>query len=294
MVTRQSKLGDGQHLGFAAAVEQGRQLLQAQSDSGKRDAQVLLCHVLQKPTSYLFTWPEKQLTQAQHQVYQDMLQRRCKGEPVAYITGVREFWSLPLSVSVSTLIPRPDTEILVEQVLTSCPQTQASCLDLGTGTGAIALALASEMPNWHIDAVDFNPDAVSLAQHNGAALALTQVNFYQSDWFSQIDPHKKFDIIVSNPPYIDAKDKHLAQGDVRFEPDSALIADDQGLADLNLIACGAKAYLSGQGHLFLEHGYDQGQAVRQILQQQGYHSIQTVKDYVDNDRVTWGRFDPEK
>jgi release factor glutamine methyltransferase len=275
---------------FADAIKQGHQLLQQCSESAKRDAQILLCFVLNKPSSYLFTWPEKRLEKTQQQQYNQLLQRRLQGEPVAYITGVREFWSLSLKVSPATLIPRPDTEILVEQVLATCPQQQRSCLDLGTGTGAIALALASEMPQWSIEALDFNPEAVALAQHNAQMLNLSQVSIYQSSWFEKVDDDKKFDIIVSNPPYIDDGDQHLSQGDVRFEPSTALIAKQQGLADLIQIASQARDYFSQQGRLFLEHGYDQGQAVGEILAQLGYQDITTIKDYGDNDRVTFACF----
>ncbi len=172
--------------------------------------------MLNKPISYLFTWPEHELSEPQEQQFQQLLKRRLNGEPIAYLVGEKEFWSLTLNVAPSTLIPRPDTETLVELVLANHNDANLACLDLGTGTGAIALALASERKNWLIHAVDYHDDAVLLAQKNGQQNQLQQVEIYQSDWFSQVNNHQGFDIIVSNPPYIDENDHHLSQGDVRF------------------------------------------------------------------------------
>ena len=162
------------------------------------------------------------------------------------------------------------------------------CLDLGTGTGAIALALASEQPNWQIDAIDFSLDAVKLAQQNAKKLQLSHVNIFQSDWFSALND-RKFDVIVSNPPYIDKLDENLSQGDVRFEPESALVADEHGLGDIKHIAQQALKYLNSQGSLFFEHGFEQGEAVRNILTALGYHNAQTVRDFNGHERITWAR-----
>ena len=159
---------------------------------------------------------------------------------------------------------------------------------MGTGTGAIALALASEQPNWQVEAIDFNPDAVLLAKTNAKNLAIGNVDIYQSDWFSAVNPAKEFDVIVSNPPYIDQDDPHLSQGDVVFEPNSALVAADNGLADIRHIATQAKSYLTAVGRLYIEHGYQQGCAVRNILLELGYHNVVTVKDYGGNDRISYG------
>jgi len=273
---------------IACVIEQAKIVLSATSDSAKLDAQLLLAFVLNKSLTYLLTWPEKNVTQSQFINFQQLLTRRVNGEPIAYIVGEKEFWSLPFKVSPATLIPRPDTEILVEQVLSLFCDTkeQVRGLDLGTGTGAIALALASECPNWQIDAIDFNLDAVSLAQQNAKRLQLTQVKIYQSDWFINVDPTEKFNFIVSNPPYIDHQDQHLSQGDVRFEPKTALVANEQGLQDIRVIAEQAKAYLHDNGYLLFEHGFEQATSVRNILQNLGYQQVQTLQDYAKNDRVT--------
>jgi release factor glutamine methyltransferase len=276
-------------------VAYGQELLSSCSDSAKLDAQILLTFVLGKERSYLLTWPERILEQADEQQYLTLLQRRFSGEPIAYIVGVKEFWSLPFKVSPATLIPRPDTETLVELVLDNFGDlNELHCLDLGTGTGAIALALASEIPSWKIDAIDFSVEAVTLAHENAKALKLEQVNIFQSDWFSAFSSasgngngNQKFDLIVSNPPYIDALDENLNQGDVRFEPESALVANDQGLADIKYIAKQALNYLTIQGAIFFEHGFEQGKAVRNILTTLGYGNVQTVKDLNGHDRITW-------
>jgi len=279
---------------FANLIKQGQLLLQHVSDSAKLDTEILLCFVLGKDRSYLLTWPEKFLSDEQLLVFIPLLARRFQGEPIAYITGVKEFWSLPLAVSAATLIPRPDTETLVELVLVQYENCDnVSCLDLGTGTGAIALALASEQPTWAIDAIDFNADAVKLAQSNATRLQLTQVNIFQSDWFTQIATNKKYDVIVSNPPYIDHTDENLSRGDVRFEPASALIANDNGLADIKHIAASAQHFLLHQGTLFFEHGFAQGDKVRQILTALGYDNAQTAQDLNGHDRITWAIF-PDK
>jgi len=265
----------------------GQQQLSTSSDSAKLDAQILLSFVLKKERSYLLTWPERSLELPDEQAFLALLARRVAGEPIAYIVGEKEFWSLPFKVSPATLIPRPDTETLIELVLEHYQDTtQLSCLDLGTGTGAIALALASEKPNWQIDAIDFNIDAVKLAKENARALNLEQVNIFQSNWFSALD-QKKFDVIVSNPPYIDALDDNLHQGDVRFEPASALVANEHGLSDIKHIAEHARHYLHKQGSLFFEHGFEQGELVRNILTHWGYENAQTVKDLNGHDRITW-------
>lgn len=270
-------------------VAYGQEQLVSCSDSAKLDAQILLAFVLDKELSYLLTWPEKALTKQDKQQYLALLDRRISGEPIAYIVGVKEFWSLPFMVSPATLIPRPDTEILVELVLEQFADFDTlHCLDLGTGTGAIALALASEQPNWQIDAIDFSLDAVKLAQKNAQNLQLSHVNIFQSDWFSALND-RKFDVIVSNPPYIDKLDENLSQGDVRFEPESALVADEHGLGDIKHIAQQALKYLNSQGSLFFEHGFEQGEAVRNILTALGYHNAQTVRDFNGHERITWAR-----
>ena len=268
-----------------SAVSRATLLLQSSSDSAKLDAQVLLLDVLQKPRSYLFSWPEQKLTPQQQQLFESYCQRRLTGEPVAHITGTREFWSLPLQVNPTTLIPRPDTETLVEYTLSLPLPVAAKVLDLGTGTGAIALALASEMPLWQITGVDRVADAVALANTNKQRLGFTNVNFVQSDWFSQVTA-QQFDLIVSNPPYIEYDDIHLNQGDVRFEPLSALVADDDGMADIKYIITQARNFLTSNGTLLIEHGFQQSIKVHSFFAEMAYTNILTVKDLANNDRVT--------
>ena len=264
----------------------------AEGESPRADADVLLCHLLDCRRSYLMTWPERELDAAQQATLQTWLARRLNGEPIAHLVGEREFWSLPLKVSPATLIPRPDTEVLVEQALTRIPQGPCAVLDLGTGTGAIALALKSERPEIDVWAVDRMADAAALARENSAALGLP-IEVRDGSWFEPLgepdrDNTPRFAVIVSNPPYIDGADPHLEQGDVRFEPRSALVADDAGLADIRHIVAHAPAYLLTDGWLLLEHGWDQGESVRQLLRDGGYREVATVRDYGDNDRVTLG------
>jgi release factor glutamine methyltransferase len=264
------------------------------SDSALLDTELMLAEALQKERTYLRTWPEKSLDDATLAAFTRAFGRRIHGEPVAHILGYGEFWTLRLAVNPSTLIPRPDTEILVEQALeTLSPSANAAVLDLGTGTGAIALALASECPNWQLTAVDVEPAAVALARQNQQLNRLQNVTILQSDWFSAI-ADQRFDMIVSNPPYIAHDDIHLSQGDVRFEPDSALTADNNGMADIEHIAKLSKQHLSTNGWLLFEHGYNQGQAARECLQHQGFGQVRTVKDYGDNDRVTLGQYNTEQ
>lgn len=257
--------------------------LLVKSDSALLDAQILLAFVLDKELVYLMTWPERDLSKDQKSQFEDLIEKRINGVPVAHLIGSREFWSLSLKVNDSTLIPRPDTEILVESALALC-SAQSTILDLGTGTGAIILALASELPQSKCVAVDLSADAVALAIENSESLNISNVTFKQSNWFEAVTG--KFDLIVSNPPYIDKNDIHLGQGDVVFEPMSALVADQNGLADLRLIASQAADYLNENGYLLMEHGFEQGVAVREILHSFSYVNIKTVQDYGQNDRIT--------
>jgi release factor glutamine methyltransferase len=260
--------------------------LSAVSNSAKVDIEHCLCHLLACSPTYLRTWPDKSLTDSQVGELDRMIERRTQGEPIAYILGFRAFWSFDLEVSPDTLIPRADTECLVEQALALSLPKNATVLDLGTGTGAIALALASEQPSWQVTAVDFMPGAVALAERNRTRLGLSNACVIQSDWFSEVSG--RFDLIVSNPPYIDPEDPHLDQGDVRFEPKTALIADRHGLADIEIIIDHAPNYLHSGAWLMFEHGYDQGAAVRERLVAAGFSSVRTEQDYGGNDRVTFG------
>ena len=255
---------------------------------GKADASALLLHVLKKPRSYLFSWPEAELNQAQQSEFIDLVSKRKLGMPVAHLTGTREFWSLPLQVNNSTLIPRPDTETLIEWALELLPNQQARVVDLGTGTGAIALALASERPRWQLWALDYSAEAVQLARANAERLSLAaQITVLQSDWYAGL-PKEQYDLIVSNPPYIAEQDPHLLQGDVRFEPRSALTSGVDGLTDLRHLIAQAPLYLKAGAWLLLEHGYDQSQAVQHLLIERGFQGVTSLHDLAGQPRVSGG------
>ena len=268
-------------------------------EDAKIDINVMLSHITGKNKAQIFAFPDSELNEYELKKLSDFLIRRVKGEPIAYILGEKEFWSLPLNVSEGTLIPRPDTEILVEKALQIALEKLEEnlphfrILDLGTGTGAIALALASELSpicqkkNIQLDVigVDLMPEVVKLAQSNAEKNQL-KVQFLQSRWFENVEG--QFDIIVSNPPYIDETDEHLFQGDVCFEPRSALVAGENGLADLRHLIENAPGHLKDNGYLLLEHGWKQGEEVRSIFWQNHWQGVATIRDYGDNERVTLG------
>ena len=269
------------------------------SENSKIDVLVLLQYATGKPRTQILAFDDTEIDEKVRLKLTALLDRRLNGEPIAYILGEKEFWSLPLNVSKSTLIPRPDTEVLVEKALQiSLEKLEQNpphfrILDLGTGTGAIALALASELSSicqkrqisLEIIGVDLMPDVVALAKSNAERNQLN-VEFLQSRWFENITG--QFDLIVSNSPYIDAQDEHLCQGDVRFEPLSALVANNAGYADLRYIIESAPNYLNFNGALLLEHGWQQGEKVRSIFQENHWEMVETVRDYGDNERVTLG------
>lgn len=269
-----------------ALAEGARQL--TGTDSPEVDSRYLLCHVLACQNSYLFTWPDKELTPEQQQHYQQYLQQRCQGQPIAYITGTRGFWSLDLDVNNATLIPRPETELLVELALDKI-QAGMTVADLGTGSGAIALAIATERKGITLIACDASVEALSVAKANAERCVGGAIHFWQGEWLSAIQA-KTVDIVVSNPPYIEQDDPHLSQGDVRFEPLSALVSGETGLDDIkSIINQAAEAVLKPQGWLLLEHGYQQAVPVRQCMEQAGFTAVQSVKDFAGNDRVTLGQ-----
>ena len=269
------------------------------NENAKIDALVLLQHATGRSRTQILAFEETQIDEKMSADLTALLARRLKGEPIAYILGEKEFWSLPLNVSVDTLIPRPDTEILVEKALDIALEklhkktSPLRILDLGTGTGAIALALTSELTplcqkqgvQLEIIGVDFMSNAVLLAKSNAVKNQLNAI-FLQSHWFEKVTG--KFDIIVSNPPYIAPNDVHLSRGDLRFEPRSALVAEEQGYADLRHIIEQAPHYLKEDGALLLEHGWQQGAKVRSIFRENSGRQVVTVRDYGDNERVTLG------
>lgn len=260
----------------------------AGSPSPRVDAEYLLQHVLKKNLFWLRAHDEVRLTPHEDHVFEEALRRRAQGEPVAYITGSRGFWSLELMVNASTLIPRPETEMLVEFALEKLALEQsARVLDLGTGSGAIALAVKTERPVAQVTAVDASQLALDVAAANADHLKL-EVELLQSDWFSALR-ERRFDLVLANPPYINANDAHVGQGDLRFEPLSALVSAGDGLQDIRRIVSAAPLHLLPGGWLALEHGYDQGEAVRQILASQGFVEIVTRVDLGGQERISVGR-----
>ncbi len=253
------------------------------------EARLLLQETLNVSHAWLLTHEDDKLPDDAATTFEDKLRRRLHGEPVAYIVGHREFYGLELIVSPDTLIPRPDTETLVEAALGRIPPHQ-SCkvLDLGTGTGAIALAIASQRPHAELTAVDFSEKALEIATGNAKQLNISNVLFLQSDWFSNLDG-ETFDVIVSNPPYIAKADPHLTQGDLRFEPQSALASGGDGLDDIRRIIASAVEHLNPEGWLLLEHGHDQAAAVADLLHQQHFSEVSHSLDLANIVRVTSGR-----
>tara|TARA_R110002049_G_scaffold188251_4_gene356598 strand:- start:3810 stop:4643 length:834 start_codon:yes stop_codon:yes gene_type:complete len=259
------------------------------SDSARRDTEILLCHCLGKSRAWLYTWPEKAVPPETEQRFEKLLAQRRQGVPIAYLVGEREFWSLPLTVTNSTLIPRPETETLVAWVLELPLPETARVLDLGTGSGAIALAVAAERPHWQVTAVDRSADALQVAAANVAGLGLQNISLLQSDWYEGV-AEECFDALLANPPYIAANDPHLTRDDVRFEPRSALVAAESGLADLQQLVAGAPVQLREGGWLLLEHGFEQAAAVRSMLCDAGFGSVDTRRDMAGRERITGGRW----
>lgn len=253
------------------------------------EASVLLCEVLKVSRTYLIAHSDKVLDLAQQQQFESWVKRRHAGEPIAYIIGKKEFWSLELAINKNTLIPRPETELLVETVLRKLVATaQLNIVDLGTGSGAIALALASERPNWKIFATDQSAAALTMSQHNAQKYKLDNIEFYQGNWFEAL-PQQKFDAIISNPPYIANADPHLTQGDLRFEPQQALVAAENGFADLHWIINLSRKYLNNHGWVFLEHGSTQAADLQRFFAENHFQNVETIQDLAGLDRVTCGQ-----
>ena len=253
------------------------------------DAEWLLLHVLGKPRSWLITHADDALDQATAAAYAALVERRVAGEPVAYLTGRRGFWSLELEVSPATLIPRPETELLVEHALARLPMNRACRVaDLGTGSGAIALAIAHERPSAQLIGTDASAAALAVARRNAQRLGISNITFAEGDWLAPLID-QCFELIVSNPPYIEAADPHLEHGDLRFEPAAALASGSDGLDAIRRIVGGARAHLEPGGWLLLEHGWNQGAAVRGLLQAAAYAEVFTAQDLAGHDRVSGGR-----
>lgn len=269
------------------ALAQATEQLAASSDTPLLDAEVLLCHCLDKPRSFLRAWPEKLLEAATYTTFSSLIAERQHGMPVAYLTGTREFWSREFQVTTEVLIPRPDTELLIELSLSLLPKHPLNILDLGTGSGIIGITLAAERPDCRITACDVSPSALDVAESNARKLNIQNITFIHSNWLENIND-KNFDLIISNPPYIDAEDPHLTRGDVRFEPKSALVSSQQGLSDIKHILQQSAIYLQKSGLVMLEHGYQQQNEVQAIFKKYKYQNISTHKDLAGHPRATVG------
>ncbi|MGH8283055.1 MAG: peptide chain release factor N(5)-glutamine methyltransferase [Gammaproteobacteria bacterium] len=267
----------------------GRELAKS-SPTPSLDAEILLAHVLETPRSHLFARPERRIENDRLRLFALMVVARRKGRPVAYLTGQRDFWSLTLKVTPATVIPRPETELLVEEALRIVPAgARWYLLDLGTGSGAIALALAKDRPHCVITATDLSRSALRVARENARALEINNVEFMQGEWFVPISG-RRFGVIVSNPPYVPNDDPHLNTGDPRFEPRRALTGGPDGLAAIRKIVLRAPSHLNTGGVLLLEHGYDQGERVRALMSSAGFNGVHSVRDLTGYERVTSGRF----
>ena len=258
------------------------------SESARLDAEILLCNVMQFNQSKIYSHPEEVIPDDKLALFQSLIAQRQQGYPIAHLTKKKEFWSLELTINKDTLIPRPETELLVEKALEMIPEdTSYNILDLGTGSGAIAIAIASERPKTKIVATDINKNALSMAKKNADAHQLKNIQFHLSDWYQNIPP-QIFNLIVSNPPYIKKNDEHLSQGDVRFEPQCALVSGIDGMHAINTILKNVKPYLAGAACLLIEHGYDQKESVQQAFLKQDFKQIKTFQDLSGQDRMTSG------
>ncbi|MEI6145461.1 MAG: peptide chain release factor N(5)-glutamine methyltransferase [Methylococcales bacterium] len=270
------------------ALQTATELL-SESDSAALDAEVLLCLVLQKQRSYLRAWPNLELPADLALQFRTLIEQRQQGTPIAYLTGNREFWSRDFKVTPDVLIPRADTELLIELCLTLIPSDKpCKIIDLGTGSGIIAITLAAERPLAQLTGIDISLAALSVAKLNAINHSIPNVQFHQSDWFTSV-PDDTYQIIVSNPPYIAEDDEHLKRGDLRFEPRSALSAAESGLSDIRIITKTAYSRLDDGGYLLVEHGYDQQQQVQKLFNECHYQQVQTINDLAGLARVTYGQ-----
>lgn len=279
-------------MGYSVAdMVTGAAVLSEVSESWRLDAQLLLAAAMQCSRESLLARPGQPLTDSQREKYEGTLQRRLQGEPIAYILGRKGFWDFELAVDQRVLIPRPETELLVELALARLSGRENEKLtlaDLGTGSGAIAIALARHSDQWQVTAIDKSSEALAVARHNAASLNLANIDFLQSSWCENLQ-HARFDMIVSNPPYIAPSDPHLKKDGLAFEPDLALIAEAQGLADLSSIVMQTPGYLKNNAWLILEHGFQQGEQVGEMLMENGFADISLWQDLSGLDRVTASR-----
>ena len=276
-------------LSIQGALDSAGKLLAAHNDAPALEAAVLLAHVLCITCTQLRIRPEQALRADQQQAFFDLIARRKAGEPVAYLIGHREFWSLDLIVNEHTLIPRPETELLVELALARIPiEDGFHVLDLGTGSGAIALAVARERPRCRVTASDLSPQALSVAHANAERLNISNVSFREGSWFSPFST-QRFDVIVANPPYVAEHDPHLDEGDLPAEPRSALVAGPTGLEMIGAIINGAKRHMREGAWLLMEHGYNQAGMVTTLLHDAAYHQIETWRDAAGIERISGGQ-----
>lgn len=274
------------------ALKHATAALSDYSDSARLDSELLLSHYLGKQRSYLYAWPEAELSDDTLQRFKHAITLRKTDYPIAYIIGYQEFWSLKIGVTPDVLIPRADTELLVETALQKLERIESpKILELGTGSGAIAFALASERNDSQVIATDFSQKALAMAQSNQKQLCIPNISFIHSNWYTSVPPDY-FDLIVSNPPYIDPKDPHMDTG-IRFEPREALCAKNQGLSDLSQIIQAAQDYLKPSGWILLEHGFDQGTVVPELLMQAQFQQARCLKDLGNNDRISIGQKKPQ-
>ena len=260
----------------------------ADSPSARFDAEILMAHVLESKRSFLYANPELELPDSRSEAFRKLVRQRAAGQPVAYLTGSAEFWSLPLRITPAVLIPRPDTESLVEAALSRIPpQADWRIADLGTGSGAIALAIAAERPKCEIHATDISRASIEIARDNANRLGLGHVHLHCGSWLEPL--RGKFHVIVSNPPYIDADDPHLAQGDLRYEPRRALTPGADGMSAIRVISQHAGSLLVNGGWLMFEHGWQQASATAEVMKDAGFTRIETFRDLQDHERVTVGQ-----
>lgn len=275
---------------YRVLLDDATKTLYDNSESPRIDAEVLMQHVIERPLAWLIAHGETIASTDHTNAFYDLVKLRHAGHPIAYLTGHKNFWNLSLKVDSHVLIPRPDTETLVEKALERLPKdSDLDVLDLGTGSGAIALSIAKERPNAKVLAVDSQTAALAIARENALSNDVNNALFLHSDWYSTLPQNQNFDLIVSNPPYVDSDDPHLQKGDLRFEPTVALTAQDKGLADLNIIIQTAPLFLKPRGWLLVEHGYNQAEDIANLFNQNDFCDIDCATDINDLPRCTMGR-----